>query len=57
LFQSALNSRLLVIREKAKVQLGSKFDIREFHHAVLKNGEMSLSLLEKQIDKYIAENK
>jgi len=45
------------LREKAKVQLGSKFDIREFHHAVLKNGAMPLSLLEKQIDKYIAENK
>jgi uncharacterized protein (DUF885 family) len=41
------------LRQKAEQSLGNKFDIREFHYHVLKNGSVPLSLLEQQIDAYI----
>ena len=41
------------LRAKAERELGNKFDIREFHFEVLKNGSVPLSLLEQQIDDYI----
>lgn len=49
--------RILELRERAKAALGSKFDIREFHDAVLVNGGMPLSVLERVIDDYIAARK
>lgn len=48
--------KILALREKAKQQLGDRFDIREFHDQVLKNGSLPLSILERQIDNWI-ENK
>jgi len=42
------------LRAKAEQQLGQAFDLREFHHQVLKNGSVPLFVLESQIDKYIA---
>ena len=42
------------LRKKAERQLGKRFDIREFHFQVLKNGSVPLSLLEQQIDAYIS---
>lgn len=47
--------KILELREKAKAQLGDKFDLRDFHDAVLKNGAVPLSVLEQIIDAYIAE--
>jgi uncharacterized protein (DUF885 family) len=44
------------LRKLATDQLGTRFDIREFHHQVLKNGAIPLSLLEKKIREWI-ENK
>ena len=44
------------IRERAKRKLGNKFDIREFHDEVLKDGSMPLIILEAKIDRWI-ENK
>lgn len=41
------------LRAKAQQELGTKFDVREFHHQVLKNGSVPLNLLEQQIDEYI----
>lgn len=41
------------LRNKAQQALGNQFDVREFHHQVLKNGSVPLSLLEQQIDEYI----
>lgn len=46
--------KILELRERAKTALGSKFDIREFHDEVLKNGAMPLGMLEQVIDAYIA---
>lgn len=45
------------LRQEAERQLGDKFDIREFHYTVLKNGSVPLLVLEKQIQKYISNTK
>jgi uncharacterized protein (DUF885 family) len=48
------------LREQAEQQLGNAFDIRDFHEAVLKNGPVTLPMLEQQvtgfIDEKLAEN-
>lgn len=49
--------KILDLREKAKKQLGSKFDIRDFHDVVLKNGAVALPILEELVDDYIAKKK
>lgn len=46
--------KILELRERAKDRLGDDFDIREFHDAVLLKGSVPLSILERQIDRYIA---
>jgi len=43
------------VREKAKLALGDKFDIKEFHDVVLKNGAVPLDILERLVDNYIRE--
>ena len=48
--------KILELRERAKTELGDKFDLRDFHKAVLQNGDVPLDILEEQIDKYIAES-
>ena len=45
------------LRQEAQASLGDKFDVREFHHQILKNGSVPLSILEQQIVLYIAETK
>jgi uncharacterized protein (DUF885 family) len=42
------------LRTKAQKALGSRFDIRDFHEAVLANGALPLDVLEEQVDAYIA---
>ena len=49
--------KLLELRNKAKKELGTKFDIRDFHDAVLKEGALPLSELELFVDRYILDNK
>ncbi len=49
--------KILELRERARQSLGPKFDIREFHDAVLKNGAMPLDVLERVVDNYIAAKK
>ena len=44
-------------REKAKVALGEKFDIREFHDVVLTNGAVPLNVLENMVNDYISATK
>lgn len=46
--------RILELREKAKAALGARFDIRDFHDVVLKNGAVALPILEELVDGYIA---
>ena len=45
------------LRQLAKEQLGSRFDIRQFHNQVLKNGVVSLPLLRTQIESWLEEQK
>jgi len=47
--------KILELREKAQTALGDKFDIKQFHDVVLKNGAVPLDILEQIIDGYIAE--
>lgn len=44
------------LRQKAEKALGNKFDLRAFHDAVLAYGSVPLSILEQNIDTFIAEN-
>jgi len=46
--------KILELRRKAEKTLGARFDIREFHDAVLRNGTLPLDLLEEQVNVYIA---
>jgi uncharacterized protein (DUF885 family) len=45
--------KILELREKAKKQLGSRFDIRQFHDVVLTNGALPLDVLEELVDRWI----
>jgi uncharacterized protein (DUF885 family) len=43
--------RILAMRKRAEDALGPKFDIRAFHAAILCDGSLPLSVLEKKIDR------
>nr|XP_022343173.1 uncharacterized protein LOC111136546 isoform X1 [Crassostrea virginica] len=45
------------LRAKAQNELGSKFDIRDFHSIVLKDGALPLNILEKNVNQWISETK
>ena len=47
-------TKILDLRQKAKDKLGDRFDLKEFHNAVLSNGSMPLAILEHVVDEYIA---
>lgn len=49
--------KIIELREKAKTELGDKFDIRQFHNVVLKNGAVPLDILEQLVDEYITVTK
>ena len=46
--------RIAALRKKAEGALGPRFDIREFHEAVLGQGALPLDVLDEQVDRYIA---
>ena len=48
---------ILELRERAQRELGSKFDIRAFHDAVLDEGPLPLDVLEAQINAWIAKRR
>lgn len=49
--------KLLELRERARTQLGSAFDVKAFHDAVLENGGLPLFILEAHIKGLIEEAK
>lgn len=44
---------LLRLRQEAQEALGDKFDIRDFHDVVLRNGALPLTALREQVMKYV----
>ncbi|KCZ84278.1 putative lipoprotein [Hyphomonas adhaerens MHS-3] len=50
-------NKIVELREKAKAELGDKFDIRDFHDVVLKDGAVPLDILEENVDDWITETK
>lgn len=49
--------KILELRELAKKELGAKFDLREYHDLVLKDGAVPLDLLEENVRAWIARKK
>ena len=45
--------KILELRAKAESQLGEDFDIKDFHHEVLKRGALPLDILEEYINQWI----
>jgi len=49
--------KILELREKAKKELGAKFDIRAFHDEILDGGALPLDVLDERVSAWIAEKK
>lgn len=49
--------KIMELRERAKTALGERFDIRAFHDAILSSGPVPLSIMEENVDTWIAEVK
>ena len=45
------------LRARAQEQLGERFDEREFHDVLLKNGALPLEILEEQVNAYLQQKK
>jgi uncharacterized protein (DUF885 family) len=43
------------LRAKASQQLGPKFDLKEFHEVVLRNGALPLDVLQREVNEWVAE--
>ena len=48
--------KILELREKSEKALGDDFDIKDFHHEVLKRGSLPLSMLEAYINQWIEDS-
>ena len=46
--------KIIELRDRARAALGSRFDIRRFHMAVLDQGAVPLTVLDQQIDAWVA---
>ncbi|MGA8594068.1 MAG: DUF885 domain-containing protein [Bryobacteraceae bacterium] len=49
--------KILELRERARKELGARFDLRSFHDAVLEEGALPLDVLETKINAWIAKRK
>ena len=46
--------KIVELRERVQQALGNNFSIREFHNVVLGVGSVPLTILESEVDEYIA---
>ena len=46
--------KILELRKKAERELGSKFDIKEFHKAIIGYGSVTLGVMESKVNEFIA---
>jgi uncharacterized protein (DUF885 family) len=49
--------KIAELRKRAESELGPRFDIRDFHEAVLSEGALPLDILEEQVTRYITAKK
>ncbi len=49
--------KILELRAKAERELGSRFDLKDFHAQVLMTGALPMGILEQKIDRWIASKK
>ena len=49
--------KILELREIAKKELGARFDLREYHDLVLKNGSVPMDILEENVRAWITKKK
>jgi uncharacterized protein (DUF885 family) len=49
--------KIMELRESARAQLGERFDIRGFHDAILKSGPVPLSIMEENVEAWVASQK
>jgi uncharacterized protein (DUF885 family) len=49
--------QITALRARAQAQLGGKFDVREFHSQVLRDGALPMDVLSAKIDRWIAAQK
>jgi uncharacterized protein (DUF885 family) len=47
--------KLVELRDKARSSLGTRFDPKQYHNFVLTSGTLPLTLLESEVDRYIAQ--
>jgi len=45
--------KMLQLRERARKQMGARFDLKQYHDVVLRNGSIPLELLEKTVVEWI----
>ena len=48
--------KILELRERSEKALGDDFDIKDFHHEVLKRGSLPLSMLEEYVNQWIEDS-
>jgi uncharacterized protein (DUF885 family) len=51
------HTEIVRLRDKAKAELGAKFDVRDFDDAVIQAGQVPLTVLATAIDDYVAKKK
>ena len=49
--------KIMELRERSREELGEDFDIRAFHDVILTNGPVPLSIMEENVDHWIANEK
>ncbi len=49
--------KIMELRERGREELGEDFDIRAFHDVILTNGPVPLSIMEENVDRWIASTK